>query len=494
MAKRKEQEHKWPASQIEQRSLDELTPYINNPREHSDAQVKKIAASMLKWGWTVPCLIDPSGELIAGHGRCLAAQSLVDQGHARFGTVPVMVARGWSGADKRAYRIADNQLALSSAWDEGRLKLELGELSADGFALDVLGFDLPELQGLMGEGAPEEPERELSDVERALLNSAWRKMLAEWQEIMNTAMVRGYASTTYTKGSLAVAFMRAQLLGVDIPRAATLPYTLHRLETVSFWRQIAELPEFASKDDSALKSLQWAVGNRISLDQILSGLAIRGRRLPADFPALLARDLINEFCPKGGSVLDPCHGWGGRALGFLLSHAGAYTGFDTDQRTSRGVSDMLDDLAEFVEPRKDVYLLCEPFEDAVLQRDAADFALTSPPYYDVEKYGGEESSWQRYNTFDAWVDGFYRPLISKVATALKPDGVFALQIGSQRYPLEKTALKIGKEIGLTPSEIRDTSMVNSQMPSEEGDGERIIIFRKIELHKNDPASKFGRVL
>src|SRR5215469_17766314 len=95
----------WPAEQVELWSSDQLIPYGANPRLHSETDVEKIAASILKWGWTNPVLVDEQGELIAGHCRAAAA--------ARLGlkSIPVIVARGWSDEEKQAYRLADPQLA-----------------------------------------------------------------------------------------------------------------------------------------------------------------------------------------------------------------------------------------------------------------------------------------------------------------------------------------------------------------------------------------------
>ena len=124
----------WPADAVARRPLAELFPYARNARTHSDAQVAQIAASIREWGWTIPVLIDEAGELIAGHGRVLAARQLGIE------TVPVMTARGWSEAKIRAYRIADNKLGLNSGWDNGLLGLELADLRELGAALDLTGF------------------------------------------------------------------------------------------------------------------------------------------------------------------------------------------------------------------------------------------------------------------------------------------------------------------------------------------------------------------
>src|SRR5438309_7442512 len=94
----------WPADTVERWAVDRLIPYARNARTHSPAQVAQIAASVREWGWTVPVLVDEAGMLIAGHGRVMAARKL------GLTEIPVMVARGWSEAQKRAYVLADNKL------------------------------------------------------------------------------------------------------------------------------------------------------------------------------------------------------------------------------------------------------------------------------------------------------------------------------------------------------------------------------------------------
>jgi ParB-like chromosome segregation protein Spo0J len=141
----------WPADKTERRPVAELIPYARNARTHSDEQVAQIAASIKEWGWTTPVLVDEDGGIIAGHGRIMAARKLglVD--------VPVMVAKGWSEAQKRAYVLADNQLAVNAGWNAELLSTELKGLGELGFDLGLLGFadldalavspldDLPEL-------------------------------------------------------------------------------------------------------------------------------------------------------------------------------------------------------------------------------------------------------------------------------------------------------------------------------------------------------------
>ena len=129
--------------QIETRPLDRLIPYARNARTHSDEQVAQIAASLAEFGFNNPCLVDEQGVLIAGHGRVLAARRL------GLDTVPVIVLGHLSEAQKRAFRIADNKLALNAGWDEELLRLEMAELQALEFDLDLTGFGGEELENLL---------------------------------------------------------------------------------------------------------------------------------------------------------------------------------------------------------------------------------------------------------------------------------------------------------------------------------------------------------
>jgi DNA modification methylase len=138
------------------RLVADLVPYARNARTHSPAQVEQIARSMLEFGWTAPVLVDEDDGIIAGHGRVLAAELIYSQGGQilgldgaplRHGRGPVLVAKGWSDAKKRAYVIVDNKLAENAGWDRELLRAEIAWL-ADEFNIDLLGFDDDELKAL----------------------------------------------------------------------------------------------------------------------------------------------------------------------------------------------------------------------------------------------------------------------------------------------------------------------------------------------------------
>jgi DNA modification methylase len=134
---------------IDYRAIADLIPYARNSRTHSDAQVAQIAASISEFGWTNPVIVDGSNGIIAGHGRVLAARKL------GLDTVPCIEVAHMSEAQKRAYVIADNKLALNAGWDDELLKVEFSDLMAEGFDISVIGFDELEIDALLGVEASE---------------------------------------------------------------------------------------------------------------------------------------------------------------------------------------------------------------------------------------------------------------------------------------------------------------------------------------------------
>lgn len=158
--------------QIKEVEITALIPYAKNSRTHDDAQVAQIAASIKEFGWTNPILIDGEKGIIAGHGRLMAARKL------KMDKVPVIELHGMTEAQKKAYVIADNRLALNAGWDNAMLSIELQDLENEGFDLSLTSFDKDELdallnpieetEGLTDEDAvpdvPDEPKTKLGDV------------------------------------------------------------------------------------------------------------------------------------------------------------------------------------------------------------------------------------------------------------------------------------------------------------------------------------------
>ena len=146
--------------------LEGLIPYGNNARTHSAEQVEQIAASVRQFGFTNPILADRRG-ITAGHGRLMALRQMYEAGEAVKlpggavvppGTAPVIDCTGWSAAQRRAYILADNQLALNAGWDTEILQMEVAALNLADFDLSLLGFDQDRIAALLDPEGIDEQE------------------------------------------------------------------------------------------------------------------------------------------------------------------------------------------------------------------------------------------------------------------------------------------------------------------------------------------------
>jgi site-specific DNA-methyltransferase (adenine-specific) len=135
--------------ELENIAVSELVPFAKNSRTHDDAQVAQIAASIREFGFTNPVLIDEVNGIIAGHGRVMAARKL------KLTEIPCIRLSHLSESQKRAYVIADNKLALNAGWDNAMLKLELADLKALDFDLDLTGFNTDEIDALLADEGTE---------------------------------------------------------------------------------------------------------------------------------------------------------------------------------------------------------------------------------------------------------------------------------------------------------------------------------------------------
>lgn len=128
---------------IKTSKVDDLIPYVNNSRTHSDEQVAQVAASIKEFGFTSPILVDGNNGVIAGHGRLMAARKIgIDE-------VPTIELSHLTETQKKAYIIADNKLALNAGWDEELLHVEMEHLDIDGFDMSIVGFSDSDMASIM---------------------------------------------------------------------------------------------------------------------------------------------------------------------------------------------------------------------------------------------------------------------------------------------------------------------------------------------------------
>ena len=169
---------------VKYRKVEDLIPYVNNSRKHSDEQVAQISASIKEFGWTNPILIDGTNSIIAGHGRLMAARKL------KMEEVPTIELDHLTDTQRKALVIADNKLALNADWDNTLLTIELDELLKDGFALDILGFDSIELAKLFDVVEPDDiKEQSYNEVFNIIVEC---KDEQEQEKIFNRLDSEGY--------------------------------------------------------------------------------------------------------------------------------------------------------------------------------------------------------------------------------------------------------------------------------------------------------------
>lgn len=150
------------------RPLQELSPYAHNARTHSTEQVAQLVESIKQFGWTNPVLIDEKGEIIAGHGRVMAAEML------KMDSVPVIVLSGLTDEQKKAYRLADNRLPMNAGWDEDLLRMELSDLINADFDVSLTGFIPTEIDELLTDVLPGN---------RTAINSMFTSLSGELNEL-----------------------------------------------------------------------------------------------------------------------------------------------------------------------------------------------------------------------------------------------------------------------------------------------------------------------
>jgi len=171
---------------VELIDIESLIPYAMNARTHSDAQVAQIAGSIKEFGFNNPVLIDADNGLIAGHGRVMAGRKL------GLKEVPAIRLGHLSDAQKKAFILADNKIALNSGWDYELLKSEIEALSEQDFRLELLGFDVNELNSILEIEEVIKDEKEIvDDGNRNLLLVEFENEI-ELENLFNEMQERGF--------------------------------------------------------------------------------------------------------------------------------------------------------------------------------------------------------------------------------------------------------------------------------------------------------------
>lgn len=435
-----------PAVEVALRSVDSLIPYARNARTHSPEQVAQIAASIEEFGWTNPILADEVG-IIAGHGRLLAARQLIAAGHPikspsgmvfPEGHVPVIDVSGWPEAKRRAYILADNQLALNAGWDMELLKLELGDLRGLEYDLHFTGFAdsfvadlLPPLDGSAA-GASNGPSGAGSLAAKfgippfTVLNARegwWQERKSAWLALgIRSEVGRGDNLLKMSDTALepdpvkrkAMQEQRARNLGRDNaapggggggayegrerggggyqPEGGSVPKGL----------AFGEMPNY----DGSARSVS---GTSI-FDPVLCELAYRW------------------FCPPGGIILDPFAG--GSVRGIVAAKLGReYVGFELrPEQVEANRAQASEICGEGIAP---AYIEGDSRLTITAQDDLeADFVWTCPPYGDLEVYSDDDADLSAM-AHSAFIEA-YNEIIAAAVAKLKDNRFAAVCVGDFR--------------------------------------------------------------
>ena len=366
MAERKQVDLK-----VEYKNIKELIPYCNNSRTHSDDQVLQIASSIKEFGFTNPVLIDGQGGIIAGHGRIMAAQKL------KMDEVPTITLSDLSEAQKKAYIIADNKLALNSGWDDELLKIELEQLKELDFDLGLIGF---------------------SDDELALL------MLDEDDPVSS--------DDKPSNGSLADRFL--------IP-----PFSV--LNAREGWWQNRKKAwiGLGIRSEQGRDTISNASGATFKGSNSAKSAILTDQN--SIFDPTLCELAYSWFCPQGGTILDPFAG--GSVRGIVASKLGRqYIGVELrdEQVTANRLQG--DEICPDLPP---VWYTGDSRNiDRICHDVSADFVFSCPPYADLEVYSDDPNDLSTLNYED--FKPAYFEIIDKACAQLKDNRFACFVVGDVR--------------------------------------------------------------
>ena len=353
--------------------IDLLIPYARNSRTHSDSQVTKIASSIKEFGFLNPVIVDKDNGIIAGHGRVMAAKKL------GLKEVPILLVEHLTEAQKRAYIIADNRLALDAGWDEEMLRVEIAELEDLGFDLQLTGFEVGELESIKLEQTTEDlsgDKNNISSLSERFLISPFSVLNARegwWQNRKRNWLGLGIKSEE----------------GRDISPT-----------NVS-----ANLPE----------------------DHYMAG---RGNNDGGSiFDPVLCELAYTWFSPVGGVVLDPFAG--GSVRGIVASKLKRqYIGHELRQEQVTANRQQADDIC--TDDEMPPIWICGDSRkiDATCKDVDADFIFSCPPYADLEVYSDDpqDISTLGYEDFKK----AYFEIIKKACDRLKNDRFACFVVGEVR--------------------------------------------------------------
>lgn len=447
--------------------MNEIKFDKRNYRKHSDENKRVIKKSLEELGAGRSVLIDKNNTLIAGNGVYEQARALGIPVRVieTDGTELVAVKRTdlSTGDEKRKLlALADNVASDLSDFDDELLREDFSMEELNDWGLD---FEQDDMSDVDEEGKQVQKDEHVEQ----LLSDAMRQYIAEYVRMIDYCMQAdfgsflpdgrsvGYAKLQYIKAK----FYGRKYDGKNSYIFTPQQYMCRSRNGQSYYDAMQSIIAGGNAGVAGFRTMT-ADGN---LNHSIGSYYRVAAAAAADFSPMVAREIFKNYY-HGGRVLDPCHGWGGRLVGAMLADVQEYVGVDPSPVAHAGVVRIYDAFKEYQDTK--VTLIAQPFEDCKWKDDEFDFAFTCPPYFDVEKYAGEDTSTKRYPQFEQWCSSFYRPLIVNTMRALKYDGVFCIVVGSQLYPLADRLKQICAENGYSVSK-SDLQILSTNMHETEDD-------------------------
>ena len=375
--------------QVTYRDVNGLIPYVNNSRTHSDEQVKQVAASIREFGFTNPVLIDENSTVIAGHGRIMAANLL------GLAQVPTITLAGLTDAQKKAYVIADNKLALNAGWDEELLKVELQGLQDLDFDLDLLGFNVDELGAMLANDA-------------AAITGA------------------GDGSDDNQKGSLAERFLIPPFSVLNA-REGWWQDRKRGWLALGIKSEVGRGDALVGYSEACKKGYAKSYSGQDKLNEMMGGKAGALDTGTSIFDPVVCELVYSWFCPIGGVVLDPFAG--GSVRGIVASKLGRqYIGHEL---RAEQVAANQQQAAEICGDPMPAWICGDSRNiDKTCSDVKADLVFSCPPYADLEVYSDDPNDLSTLDYAD--FKKAYFEIIKKTCNQLKPDSFACFVIGEVR--------------------------------------------------------------
>lgn len=379
--------------------VDDLKPYEHNAKIHTPDQIEKLRASIEEFGFISPCLIDEELNIIAGHGRVMAAKA------AGIETVPCVFIEGLTEAQRRAYILADNKLTELGEWDEGLIKWELAELDRQGFQIELVGFD--GIEKKKPQATPEVAFQKLSD--RFLIppftimdarQKWWQDRKRAWRDLgIKSEIGRGQDGDT-TKNGLTYA--------------------------------ASHLPPSSYKQKNAIEA---SLGRELTWDEFLLNFPSAGMVNQSIFDPVVCEIAYRWYSKEGDRIIDPFAG--GSVRGITAALLGRqYTGVDLSERQINANRENWKDIphrriTDGAEAKEPEWIVGDSLNIDTLTNDTEfDFLFTCPPYADLEKYSDDPADlsnmdYQQFCTA-------YAAIIKKAVAKLKPNSFAVIVVGDIR--------------------------------------------------------------